>query len=657
MKKSSVAKGVTRRVSAILIIALAVLFVASYQMVQNTIYKKTKSYSKSVVKAYADLLIEESEKQSLPLDESFSPTIIEIGDKMCRWYDIDFAYLFIPNIKTGKIKYISVSQNKRFNKSNPTDRYVGKVSDYSLTDEEIEVWKGKRTISNSVTQSKSGHEISTMIRIKDKYGNWVMAGVDQSYEGVNAEIRKLFSILAIVIILVTLGVYFLVFIVIKRKVSKPAEIISNSMNGFVSDRNNFSQLLSEDGSNEYSMIASAFNRMTKDINEYINHINSLTAERERQKTELDIAAKIQKGFLPKEHLNSDYYELRTTMLPAKDVGGDFYYYMPLEDEKVLIIIADVSGKGISAALFMAVTLTLSVQFAKMNLSPSEILEKTNDTLAQNNSEMLFATEFVGIYDTKKAEFTYSNAGHNPPYIILKSDIKTLDGARGTLLGLYEGEEYTNETVKLNVGDTVFLYTDGVTETTDKYSNFFGEERLENELKCFRSSNAYNPISFIGEKLSVFSGGTEQHDDITMLTLNVKKTFKLSLDVNPDEFSKIKELILSLPIERTEQLKLCLCAEELFINICSYAFPDKIPENEKIEFSLMLSDRIKMRFEDGGIPFNPLESDIDIENYDFETQIGGFGNYIAFSNTDDAVYQYKNGKNILTLIKFYKEIDI
>lgn len=656
MKKSSVAKGVTRRVSAILIIALAVLFTASYQMVQNTIYNKTKSYSKSVVKSYSDLLLEESEKQSLPLNESFSPSIIEIGDKMCRWYDIDFAYLFIPDIKTGKIKYISVSQNKRFNKINPTDRYVGKVTEYSLTNEEVEVWKGKRTISNSVTQSKSGHEISTMIRIKDKYGNWVMAGVDQSYEGVNAEIRRLFSILAIVIILVILGVYFLVYIVIKRKVSKPAEVISRSMNDFITDRGHFSQILSENGSNEYSMIASAFNRMTNDINEYINHIDTLTAERERQKTELDIAAKIQKGFLPKEHLNSDFYELRTTMIPAKDVGGDFYYYMPLEDEKVLLVIADVSGKGISAALFMAVTLTLTVQFAKMNLSPSEILKNVNDTLAQNNSEMLFATEFVGIYDTKNMAFTYSNAGHNIPYIILESDIKALDGARGALLGLYEGEEYTDETAQLNVGDTIFLYTDGVTESTDKNNSFFGEERLKNELKNFRNSNAYNPISFIGEKLSEFSDSTEQHDDITILTLNAQKTYKLSLDIDTNEFSKIKELILSLSIERTEQLKLCLCAEEWFINICSYAFPEKIPENEKIEFSLMLSDRIKMRFEDGGMPFNPLEHIIDIENYDFETQVGGLGNFIAVSNTDDAVYQYKNGKNILTLIRFNKQIE-
>ncbi len=651
--KNSIAKNVTRRVSTVLIIAALILFVASAWIVQHIIYNKSKSYSKSILSSYSDLIVNEFDALDIPIDEAHSDRILDIGDKMCRWYEVDFAYLLVPNDNGKGIRYVCVSQNKKFDKINPDDRYVGKKTDYVLTKDELEVWKGQREFSNSITKSKKDYEISTMTKISDEYGNTVLAGIDQSYNDVVKEIIKLFSMLAFIIVLVVLGVYLLVYVVIKRRVSKPAEILSKSMNEFITDGVCSSVTLKSKEDDEYSMIASAFNCMTKNINEYIKDINNLSREKERQKTELDIASQIQKGFLPKNHVNSDFYEVRTTMLPAKDVGGDFYYYMPLDDDNVLAVIADVSGKGISAALFMAVTLTLTVQYAKLNLSPAEILEKTNETLCGNNPTMLFATEFVGVYNSKTQEFTYSNAGHDIPYLLVNNEIKALDSAKGTLLGLFEDEKYSNDTVHLDVGDTLFLYTDGVTESADKDNKFFGRNRLESALKEFRESNAYNLISFIDGKLSEFSSGAEQHDDITMLTLTVKKTERMFLDFDTAEFSKIKDFILSTPIERSEQLKLCLCAEEWFINICSYAFPDGVPTNEKIEFSFILSDRIIMRFVDGGQQFNPLEHIINIDDYDIETQVGGLGNFITVSNTDDIFYKYENGKNILTLIRFYK----
>ena len=652
--KNSIAKKVTRKVSAILIIALAVLFVASFWLVQRVVYNKTRSYARAVATVYIDLITYESDRQNKPISTDNAEMILQHGDYICKWYDVDFAYVFIPDTQTGKIKYLCVSQNEKFNKINPDDKYIGKIADYTLTKEELEVWCGNRLFSHSVTKSKTGHELSTMIRIKDRFGNKIMAGVDQSYKDVYLEIIGIFSILALIIILVILGVYFTVYMVIKRLVSKPAEVLSKNMTEFITDGNHTAITLDESGSDEYSMIASAFNCMTQNINSYINNINTLTREQEHQKTELDIAAKIQKGLLPKEHLNSDFYEVRTTMIPAKDVGGDFYCYLPLDDERVFVVIADVSGKGVSAALYMAVTLTLTVQYAKMNLSPAEILEKTNEALSQNNSQMLFATEFVGIYNSTSQEFTYSNAGHNLPYVISKDGITVLDKAKGSLLGLFTDEKYTQATTRLEVGDTIFLYTDGVTESTDSQKNFFGDARLKDVLKKFRQSHAYNAISFINDKLSEFSNGSEQYDDITMLTLNVKKTTTLLLDVDVAEFEKIKEAILSLPVSRPQQLKLCLCAEEWFVNICSYAFPDGVPDGEKIEFVLTLSDRVRMQFSDGGQPFNPLEHIVDIENYDIETQVGGLGNFIAVSNTDDSFYRYENGKNVLTLIKFIEE---
>ena len=649
--KRSIAYKVTGRVSLICLLALAILFVASFLLVQNIISDKTEKYAEATLSAYSDLICKEIQEAGLPIRTENAEIFLEIGNDICRWYDVDFAYLFYPLEDTGNIRYICVSQNERFDEINPTDRYVGKVTEYTLTDEEWAVWHGERAASHSITESKSGHEISTMLRVQDAEGNYIMAGVDISYEEMRGEIIRLFAILALIIILVIIGINALVFFVIRRQVSRPAALLSQKMTDFIADGKRADIKLNEKGSDEYAMIAASFNAMAQNIDTYLADIGKLSREQERQQTEMDIASEIQKGFLPMEHLDSEFFEVRSSMQPAKDVGGDFYSYLPLDDRRVVTVIADVSGKGVSAALMMAVTMTLTVQYAKMGLSPAEILEKTNEALQQNNPAMLFATEFVGIFDSESGTYTYANAGHNPPYIITENGVTALTGAAGTLVGIYEGETYTENSVHLDVGDTVFLYTDGVTEATDAENRFFGETRLEETLRNFRNSHAYNPIAYVREVLKTHAGGSDPHDDITMLTLTVKKTAHLSLDVNVNELEKIKELILSQNLPREKQLQLCLCAEEWFVNICAYAFPDGVPAGEKIDFSLIFSDRITMVFSDGGMPFNPLEHILDIADYDMDSQVGGLGNFITVSSTDDIFYERKNNKNILTMIKF------
>lgn len=650
--KHSVARKVTRHVSLILLIALAILFVGSFAFVTQTIISKNRRYMQAVVSIYSDIVVYESGKDGVPVDVEHPQNGIYYGDYSCKWYGIDYAYLCVPDFENKTYTYICVTV-KENNPNKPENNLTGYKVDYNFTKEELAVWEGRQVFGNISQKNQFGHQMSCYILTEDSFGNKLMAGVGIDYTNIYKQIAKIFSIIALVIVVIIIGINGGVYLIVKKRVSRPAQVISKSMHDFITDGKRTVKKLDDGGKDEFSMISRAFNSMTDDIDNYIKNIDSLSRQQERQNAELQIAAGIQKGFLPKEHIIAPNYELRAVMTPAKNVGGDLYDYLPLDDHRVLVVVADVSGKGVSAAIFMAVSLMLIRQFAKLDLSPSEILSRTNNTLSENNSALLFATAFVGIYDSNTKQFTYSNAGHNLPYIVSNS-ISVLKSNSGTPLGLFENEEYTEQTAQLKIGDTLFLYTDGVNEAINENSEFYGEKRLEKQLVNFRTSHADNLVSYVDNALCDFVGKAEQYDDITMLTLTVKDTVDMMLDFDIKELPKIREVILTVPLVRTQQLNLCLAAEECFVNICSYAFPEGVPQGEKIRFAFSVSDRVMIRFEDGGMKFNPLENVTVPEDYDLDTQIGGLGKFIAVSNVDDIKYSYENNKNILTLTKYFEE---
>lgn len=648
--KYSIAKKVTRGIFAILFIALAVLFATSYLIVQSVISDKTIEENQSIVRAFADMIAEDIGDEKSAFDESVVYEFLSDGKYICELYGIDFAYAFVPNFENDKIKYLCVAQNQRFDVINPDDDYIEKVMDYTLTDDEKAVWDGKLPISNSVTKSKTGHEISTMVKLEDSYGNKIMVGVDQSYEDVNKEIINLFLILAFIILLVVFGIYAAVYFVIKLRVSKPADAISKAMNEFITDGERSDVRLEVKGNDEFSMISSAFNSMTDDINEYLANINFLTHEQEQQKTQLDISSHIQRGFLKDEYFESGGCMIYADMIPAKYVAGDLYDYMQIGDNKFLIVIADVSGKGVAASIFMAVTLMLIREFAKMNMSPTEILARVNSTLSENNPSLLFSTAIVGIYDSETKIFTYANAGHNLPYVIRNDEVIMLEESNNTFLGIFPEEEFCENTIRLDIGDMLFLYTDGVTEAINENKEFFGVSRLETVLKDFSAAKKENIVDYVKSEVFDFTGEAERFDDITMLCFTPAKTKNIVLEAKESEFKKIKDEIFALNIPQSDKMSLCLASEEFFVNICTYAYENE-NENNVVEFSLIISNRVTLRFSDYGVPFDPTEKIADIDDYDIDSQIGGLGRYIAVNNIDDAKYEYKNGKNILTLTKY------
>lgn len=257
--------------------------------------------------------------------------------------------------------------------------------------------------------------------------------------------------------------------------------------------------------------------------------------------ELDIAKTIQEAMLPNNAStlpSADHFQLLGKMIPAKQVGGDFYDYFPIKDNKIGLLIADVSGKSISASLFMAISRTMLRSVARQGLSAKEVINTANNLLCYDNESSMFVTVFYAILDPTSGQLTYCNAGHHPPYIITgEGHISQIGTTPGIVLGAFENNNlYEEKSVTLKKDDCLFLYTDGLTEAMNSQGALFGNQRLEASLK-----SAYNlPLEAMLNKvlsdIKAFTGEAHQSDDITMLctryTYATKQSFQIPVTAKP-----------------------------------------------------------------------------------------------------------------------------
>ncbi len=268
-----------------------------------------------------------------------------------------------------------------------------------------------------------------------------------------------------------------------------------------------------------------FNDLEITIEKTLNHIRALeTAQEARDrlvvlKRELDVAQEVQMSALPKELPRSETHDVQALMIPAREVGGDFYDFFPLGDARLGLVIADVSGKGIPAALFTLMTRTLLKGTGRDSSSPADCLSRVNDLLAEDNETCIFITLFYGVFDLRDGVFRYSNGGHNPPRLV-RSDtrVEELPVTQNLVLGVAPGHEYRNAEVRLAPGDTLFLYTDGVTEAQNAQEEEFGEERLDAKLASLGQSTAREIVTTVVDEVRAFAGEAPQSDDITCLVV-------------------------------------------------------------------------------------------------------------------------------------------
>ena len=256
---------------------------------------------------------------------------------------------------------------------------------------------------------------------------------------------------------------------------------------------------------------------------YVHETQKEHVQLESLKNDLTTARDIQQYILPRVFPpfpeDSDKMDIYASMEAAKDIGGDFYDFFRIDDDRIALVIADVCGKGIPAALFMAVSRTIIRSKGMQGCSAAECLTESNRLLAAYSVENMFVTVFYAIYNVKTGSVSYCNAGHNPPHVLhANGNVSELPISKNTIVGVFDDMEYQEETLQLEPGDTLVMFTDGVTEAMDAAYKEFGAEHLDSILRQQSGANSQQIIEAVKAGIKEFVGDAEQSDDITMLAV-------------------------------------------------------------------------------------------------------------------------------------------
>ncbi len=318
-----------------------------------------------------------------------------------------------------------------------------------------------------------------------------------------------------------LSIVLILIVVISRSITKPLRLLADATND-IAVGNLDTEIPPPKSGDEVGRLTRSFINMERSLKNYIKELTETTAAKERIESELSVAREIQMSILPKifpPFPNRKEFDIFASIEPAKEVGGDFYDFFFVDDDHLFFCIGDVSGKGIPASLFMAVTKTLLKAKVTYGVTPRETLALVNDELCVDNDTAMFATIFSGILNTATGEVIYSSGGHNPPYVLSKTlGLRVLDDNSGTALGISEIATYSTGKTTLQPGDAIFLYTDGVTEAMNSTGIMYTEQRL---MSFLASREEFNPEEIARATLteiSNFSAGTPQADDITVMAI-------------------------------------------------------------------------------------------------------------------------------------------
>ena len=401
----------------------------------------------------------------------------------------------------------------------------GKEATYSIykqnPPEEIEL----------VDDDKYGYIASAYSPVFNSNGDPVaVVGVDVYMPDLQANMREFIVIVVATIMIVVLAAILLCFFFVKRKIVNPINKIRDASRSMVENLENEESIdVSVKTGNEIEELFDSFKEMYGDVKDYIKKLEGVTAEKERIGAELDVAKHIQASMLPcifpafPERKEIDIY---ATMEPAKEVGGDFYDFFMVDDTHLAIVMADVSGKGVPAALFMVIGKTLIKDHTTPGRDLGKVFTEVNQLLCESNSEELFITAFEGVLDLVTGEFVYVNAGHEMPFICKAGgDFEPYKIRAAFVLAGMEGMKYRAGSMTLEPRDKIFQYTDGVTEATNINNELYGMERLGAILNKVKAGTPHDILPAVKKDIDSFVGEADQFDDITMLCLEYKAKMK------------------------------------------------------------------------------------------------------------------------------------
>ncbi len=336
------------------------------------------------------------------------------------------------------------------------------------------------------------------------------------------------------------------------------------------------------------------------------------------------------------------------------MGGDLYDYY-VRDNKLLFCVGDVSGKGVPAALLMTISHSMFRTVSAREDHPEQIMETLNSSISDNNPDIMFITMFLGVMDLSTGTIRYCNAGHNPPIVIRNGQAELLSTEPSLLLGVEMNARYTANELTLSPGDTLFLYTDGLTEAENIRKELFGERRALEIAATSGTLTASEQMERMHQAVHTFVDGAEQSDDLTMLVIRFMgndNTLCMSNDI--EELNKLEPFLNgifereNLDMSMLPQIDLAL--EEAVTNIIMYAYPEG--EKGTAELTVEVADgQISATLIDSGTPFNPLQQqeanlDVSLE----ERKIGGLGIHLIKEIMDEVDYAYEEGRNLLRMKK-------
>ena len=313
-------------------------------------------------------------------------------------------------------------------------------------------------------------------------------------------------------------IFFIVFVlyrVLKRNINTPIDTLTDIAQKI--SQGDLDKTIYLEEPSELAKLAAAFNKMKTDIKTHLTELAKVSAEKEKMASKLAIAKTIQESALPKDFPKNEYFDLQASMIPAREVGGDFYDFFPIDENRIGLVMADVCGKGITAALYMMSAKTVIKNMLQAGYPLKKAVKKANNSLCNSSAPLMFLTAFIGVLDLRTGEIEYINAGHCPPLKQTKKEYNYIEVSKNMVIGVMADYDYKVDKLTLLENERLFLYTDGVTEAQTNENEFMGEERLLKILNQKEVSLSQTP-DYVYECIHKFIKGAPQFDDITMMAV-------------------------------------------------------------------------------------------------------------------------------------------
>ncbi|MBR4726296.1 MAG: SpoIIE family protein phosphatase [Clostridia bacterium] len=653
------------------VILIVSISVSTGFQLRNVLIEKYSAFALTYVKAAAEFIDGDkvgeyySTGQKDAYYEEISKYLNATADSSAEDANIEYFYILIP----GEEEFIYIWD------AEPDEEPMDLLDTYPYSEGAKE--QAEKIFNKEITEDAQYYvdaengtpTLTVSVPLLDSADNVVaIIAADLSVRGINSALGSILIGVLIPVAGIMLLTMVLYYYVTKKGIIQPIIKLQKATEEIVENlESEKTPTIDIHTNDEIELLADSFVDMTGKLREYISQNAAITAEKERIGAELELATRIQADMLPNifpAFPDRDDFDVYAMMTPAKEVGGDFYDFFLVDDTRLAMVVADVSGKGVPAALFMMMCKILIQNQVMSGKSPAEALEAVNNQICSNNREEMFITVWLGVLDLETGLLTASNAGHEKPMLLMPGgEFEMYKDRHGFVIGGMEGVKYKEYQIQLERGAKLFTYTDGVPEATSENDELFGTDRTLAALNSVKDCAPDVILHKTKEAVDSFVGNAPQFDDLTMLCIEYigkqpeedaqEDKNEITIDNEVNEISKVIDyvaaLVEKLPFSMKVQNQIEVAVDEIMSNIVHYAYGDR---KGKATVRVESDEKgITLTVTDSGIPYDPLKKeDPDITLSAEERGIGGYGIFIVKKVMDELHYQHVNGKNILTMRK-------